>query len=227
MGILQRVVDMTRAAANEMLDKVENPVVMMNHYLRDLDENIAKAERGLVQQQVQERVLITKHDELNGQAAYYESKAEQAAADGREAEARTALEAMLLYREQAEETAKLAQLAKSAALDLELHIEALKEEKVQLQAKREDLITRVRRTSHGASSDYKQAGYGWQPSSASKGFERIEQKVMELEAEQELAKTYPRNYEGFTGGIANQKQDQRSAKVEEELQRLLQKKSGE
>lgn len=224
MGILQRVVDMTKAAANEMLDKVENPVVMMNHYLRDLDENIAKAEHGLVQQQVQERVLIAKHEELSSQAAHYETKAEEAASEDREAEARAALEAMLLYQSQAEETAKLVQLAKSAALDLELHIEGLKEERTRLQTKREDLIARVRRANHGAGNEYRQAGFNWPQGSASQGFERIEQKVMEMEAERDLARAYPRS--AYSADIADPKQEQRNAQVEEQLQRLLQKKSG-
>jgi len=226
MGILQRVVNMTKAAANEMLDKVENPVMMMNHYLRDLDENIAKAEHSLLQQQVQERVSLTKYDELKAQAAHYEQKAEQAAAADREAEARAALEAMLLYQEKADETAKLVQLAKSAALDLELHIDALKEEKTKLQAKREELMTRVRRASHGAGSDSNRTAYSWQHNSASKGFERIEQKVMEWEAQQELARAYSNDRGIQTAAIADLKQEQRDAMVEEQLQRLLQKKSG-
>jgi phage shock protein A len=219
MGILQRVVSMTKAAANEMLDKIENPVMMLNHYLRDLDEEIAKAERSMEQQQVQERMLQAKLNDLNEQAGYYESKAEQAAATDREVDARMALEAKFVYQEQIEETTRLQQLAKQAALDLELHVQALKEEKKRLQGKRTELITRVQQTA-GA------PGYGsaqsLQGSSASRGFERIEMKVMEREAQQELAKSSygldVRN-NGF-----EQQQEQRSARVDEELKRLLQKK---
>lgn len=45
----QCVVSMTKAAANEILGKMENPVTMLNHYLRDLDEEIARAEQNMEQ----------------------------------------------------------------------------------------------------------------------------------------------------------------------------------
>ncbi|MFD0588804.1 PspA/IM30 family protein [Paenibacillus sp. GCM10027627] len=224
MGILQRVVNMTKAAANEMLDKMENPVMMLNHYLRDLDEEIAKTERGLASQKVQERMLTTKYDELVGQANYYEGKAEQAAVEGREAEARTAIEAKLLYEEQAEETAKLSGIAKQAALDLELRVEALKEEKTRLQAKREELVTRVRRTSAQANSPEAHSLHG--VSSASREFERIEHKVMEWEAQRELFRSRHDSYGSRVPSSHEQKQEQRSALVEEQLNRLLQKQTG-
>ncbi|WP_028609433.1 PspA/IM30 family protein [Paenibacillus harenae] len=223
MGILQRMVSMTKAAANEMLDKIENPVMMLNHYLRDLDEEIAGTERAMLKQQAQERMLETKLAEQNGHADYYESKAEQAASGDREAEARTALESKLLYLEQAAETARLLQLAKQAALELGQRAETLKEERTRLQSKRTELISRVQKTggSHGYSSPD-----SLRESSASRGFERIEQKVMEWEAARELAgKPYG---DGANTGLpaADMQREQRSALVDEELKRLLQKKSG-
>lgn len=220
MGILQRVVSMTKAAANEMLDKIENPVMMLNHYLRDLDEEISKVERAIAQQQAQTLMLQAKLGELHGQSVYYKGKAEQAAIEGREAEARTALEANLLYLEQAEETSRLHHIAKQATLDLTHRVESLKEEKVRLQGKRTELITRVQQTA-GASGDY--PSYSPYGSSAIQGFERIEQKVMEWEAERELAKS---SYGVYSGGQSfEQQQEQRSARVDEELKRLLQKQS--
>ncbi|WP_139991253.1 PspA/IM30 family protein [Paenibacillus paridis] len=221
MGILQRVVSMTKAAANEVLDKMENPVTMLNHYLRDLDEEIANTERESLHQQAQERVLQTKLSELKEQARYYESKAEQAAVEEREEEARTALEAKILYLDQHEETSKLLQLAKQAAFELGLRLESLKEEKVRLQEKRKELVLRMKKTdgtSGYSSSDPLHA------SSASRGFERIEQKLMEREAQRELSR-------GLYSFDSNQpghefQNEQRNARVDEELKRLLQKKSG-
>lgn len=227
MGIFQRVVNMTRAAANEMLDKMENPVMMLNHYLRDLDEDIEKTERALMQQQVQERLFSSKLEEQNQQAQYYEGKAEQAAAEGREAEARAALEAKLLYLEQAEETDRLRGIAKQAAIDLQLRVESLKEEKTRLQSKRAELIARVQKTA-AVSGGVSAAAPHLQSSSAARGFERIEQKVMEWEAAHELSKTAAgsghNGYNAYGAGI-DPKQEQRSALVEEQLQQLL-KKSG-
>ncbi|MHA6480528.1 PspA/IM30 family protein [Paenibacillus sp. strain BS8-2] len=227
MGILQRVMNMTRAAANEMLDKMENPVMMLNHYLRDLDEEIGRTEHTLVQQQVQERVMGSKLEELRAQARYYEGKAEQAALEGRETEARMALEAKLLYLEQAEDTLKLRELAAQAAIDLKLRVEGLKEEKTRLQSKRAELLTRVQQMNaegvKGPESGIYGGGSTLHGSSAAKGFERIEQKVMEWEASRDLAKTAPNGSFGGGYGPVDTKQEQRTALVEEQLQRLLNK----
>ncbi|MBH5320129.1 PspA/IM30 family protein [Paenibacillus sp. GSMTC-2017] len=221
MGILHRVFSMTKAAANEVLDKIENPVMMLNHYLRDLDEEIAKVERSIAQQHAQTRFLQTKLGELHGQASYYDQKAEQAATAGREAETRTALEAKLLYLEQAEETARLHHIAEQAAIELTGRLESLKEEKVRLQGKRNELITRVRQAEGTSSSSQTNSPYGG--STAAQGFDRIEQKVMEWEAGRELAKG---SYSVYSSGNGyEQQQEQRNARVDEELNRLLQKNS--
>lgn len=217
MGILQRVVQMTKAATNELLDKLENPATMMNHYLRDLDEKIAAAERGLLQQQAEERMMIGKHDELSSCAAIYEKKAVQAAAEAREIEVRAALEAKLQYEEQANEAVRLIKLARDAALDLELHIAKLNEEKAKLQAKRAELITRVRHT-------HDKSAYNLQDSPSVKGFERIERKVMEWEAQHELSSILPNEYNRFSTEAIDPQQKQRNALVEEQLQQLMQQK---
>ncbi|WP_338552817.1 PspA/IM30 family protein [Paenibacillus sp. KS-LC4] len=220
MGILQRVFSMTKAAANEMLDKMENPVIMLNQYLRDLDADIANTERESLHQQAQERVLEAKLTELQQQADFYESKAEQAVAGEREEEARAALEAKLAYADQREETSKLAQLAKQSAFELGLRLESLKEEKIRLLEKRKELILRLKKTDKATGYS---SGDSFQGSFASRGFDRIEQKLMEREAQQELSKA---PYGAGRDAAGNtQQNEQQSARVEEELQRLLQKKS--
>ncbi|MDQ0115656.1 PspA/IM30 family protein [Paenibacillus harenae] len=223
MGILQRVVSMTKAAANEMLDKMENPVMMLNHYLRDLDEEIAKAERALPQQQAQARMLQAKLAELNEQAAYYEGKAIQAASEQREADARLALEAKLLYMEQVEEKARLLQIATDAAAELAGRIESLKEEQARLQSKRTELIARVRQSGTGASG-HPMSSHSLQGSEAAKGFDRIEQKVMEWEAQRELSKS-AYGSPSTQGHAIEQQNEIRNARIDEELKRLLEKKS--
>ncbi|MCM3634127.1 PspA/IM30 family protein [Paenibacillus camelliae] len=218
MGILQRVFEMTKAVTNDMLDKLENPVTMMNHYLRDLDEKLADAERAIVEQQAQERMLMRKHEELNSQAALYEKQAEQAASEAREVEARTAIEAMLRYKEEADETARFIELSRETSIDLELRIEALQEEKSKLQAKRTELMSRLNRSQS-------KAEYHLQGSSSVEGFERIERKVMEWEAQSELGGMYPDPYRhvSYNSAAVDPKQEQRNLLVEEHLQRLMQK----
>ncbi len=224
MGILQRVFSMTKAAANEVLDKFENPVMMLNQYLRELDEEIATTERNAASQRAQERLLASKLKEQQAQAGHYEEKAIQAAAADRETEARAALEAKLLYLEQGEETIRLQQIARQAAEELSERIESLKEERVRLHSKRAELAARVRTAS--ATTGFASSTLNGAASQASRGFDRIEQKVMEWEAQRELAKSgngYSATDSFSPEAVA---QEGRNERVEEELQRLLNKKSG-
>lgn len=224
MGILQRVFSMTKAAANEVLDKLENPVMMLNQYLRELDEEISAAERNAANQQAQERLLSAKLKEQQAQAGHYEEKAVQAAEQNREAEARAALEAKLLYLEQAEETIKLQQLARQTAEELSRRAEQLKEERVRLHSKRTELTARARQASPSPGSG--SAAFGAKGSEAVRGFERIEQKVMEWEAQRDLTGAKA-GYSGAEGlDLSFSQQEKRNDRVEEELQRLLSQKSG-
>ncbi|OMF34702.1 hypothetical protein BK133_11875 [Paenibacillus sp. FSL H8-0548] len=217
MGILQRVVSMTKAAANEMLDKIENPVTMLKHYLKELDEEIASTERESVQQLTQQRILQAKLAELKDHSDYYERNAVQAASEGRESDARIALEAKLLYMDQTEDTLKLLRLSEQASVDLGATIETLKEEKTKLQGKRNELVARVQQTSAASGN----SSSAWQGSTASRGFDRIEQKIMEKEAELELNK----GIHGSSHLESAQLNELHHASVEEELKQLLQKKS--
>lgn len=221
MGILKRVVDMTKAAANEVLDKIEKPGMMLNQYLRDLDEQISGLENTISTQKVQERMLQGKYQDQNEQASFYEEKAGKAIAEGRETDARIALEAKLLYAEQAEETARLQEMAAKSVTELEQNLEQMKEERTRLQSRRSELMTRINHTEKQLHDSAAHSLYG---GTASQGFDRIEQKIMEWEAHQTIAKPYS----AYTNQHeASYQQELRNTRVEEELQRLMQKQNGQ
>lgn len=221
MGILKRVVDMTKAAANEVLDKIEKPGMMLNQYLRDLDEQISGLENAISTQKVQERMLQGKYQDQNEQASFYEEKAGKAIAEGSETDARIALEAKLLYAEQAEETARLQEMAAKSVTELEQNLEQMKEERTRLQSRRSELMTRI---NHTGKPQHDSAAHTLYGGTASQGFDRIEQKIMEWEAHQTIAKPYS----AYTNQQeASYQQELRNTRVEEELQRLMQKQNGQ
>ncbi len=221
MGILKRVVDMTRAAANEVLDKIENPETMLNHYLRDMDEEIAKTERLIENQKVQEKIMTAKAQDAQAEIDHYSEKAATAVAEGRETDARVALEAKLVYAENMNENHRLKDLAAQAVAELEVQLEVMKEERIKMQNKRAELVTRINQTGNHPKSP----GHHVHHNEAARGFDRIEQRVMEWEARSELARTAsPYSSASSLSSPATAQQELRNAKVEEELQRLLNKK---
>lgn len=65
MGVFKRISDMTKASINELLDKVEDPIVMLNQYIREMEEEIAKAEVTVAKQMANERRLKQRMEELS------------------------------------------------------------------------------------------------------------------------------------------------------------------
>lgn len=100
MGVFSRLKDMTKASINEVLDRVEDPILMLNQYLRDMEAEIAQAEVTVAKHMASERMLKQQKDESARIAARKEAAAEQALRNNQEAAARQALEEKKLYYDQ-------------------------------------------------------------------------------------------------------------------------------
>ncbi len=98
MGVFSRLKDMTKASINEVLDRVEDPILMLNQYLRDMEAEIAQAEVTVAKHMASERMLKQQKDESARIAARKEAAAEQALRNNQEAAARQALEEKTLLR---------------------------------------------------------------------------------------------------------------------------------
>lgn len=92
MGVFKRIKDMTKASVNELLDKVEDPIVMLNQYLRDMEAEIHEAEVTVAKQMANERRMKQRVDEAVKMAAQREAQAELALKNGQEEVARKLLE---------------------------------------------------------------------------------------------------------------------------------------
>ncbi len=55
--VLKRLRDITVATIHEGLNKIENPVVMLNQYLRDLEEEISRAKDSITKQIMLENIF--------------------------------------------------------------------------------------------------------------------------------------------------------------------------
>lgn len=78
MGVFKRIKDMTKASVNDMLDKVEDPIVMLNQYLRDMEAEIHEAEVTVAKQMANERRMKQRLDEAERTSVQRESQAEVA-----------------------------------------------------------------------------------------------------------------------------------------------------
>lgn len=186
MSLFKRLRDVTMASINDLIDKAEDPVKMLNQYLRDMEQDIADAEVGVAKQIAIEKKFKQQYEEALEMVEKREQQALKALEAGNEDLARRALVDKKDHQERAEEFKTQYENAKSNADILRQQLQEMKSEFDKLKNKKETLIARAEAAK--AQKHINQAMSGFGKDNAAKGFERMTEKVMQLEAEAEASK---------------------------------------
>ncbi|KIL37874.1 phage-shock protein [Gordoniibacillus kamchatkensis] len=181
MGIFKRLRDMTMASINDLLDKAEDPVKMLNQFLRDMEEDIVEAESAVAKQIAIEKKFQQQYQEAEEMVQKREEQAMKALEQGNEDLARRALEDKKEHQARFEEMKRQYDLAKTNADKLRAQLTEMKDEFNKMKSKREVLVARAEAAK--AQKQINQAISGFGVDNAAKGFSRMEEKVLQLEAE--------------------------------------------
>lgn len=212
-SIFDRIANLTKATLHEALNKLEDPILMTGQYLRNLEEDIEQAKSQLTSAKSSAKLLHHQLEDARNQVAGHEQQALEAIAAGNETWARRSVEAKLYYEAQAAKFAEGLDAAEHRAAELELQIDAAKDELERLKKKREDLAQRAHKASERKAEYHPNFSNGFDTGAAAKGFERMEEKINGWEASSNV-------YSSSGNSSLNR------SLVDEELERLQNKAKG-
>jgi phage shock protein A len=186
MSIFKRIRDISSATINDLIDKAEDPVKMLNQYLRDMESDIADAEVGVAKQIAIEKRFKQQYEESNEMVEKRGEQAMKALEAGNEELARRALQDKKEHQEKVDDFRNQFDNAKSNADQLRQQLKEMKNEFNKLKNKKDTLVARAESAKAQKTINQAMSGFGKQ--NGAKGFERMNDKVMQMEAEAEASR---------------------------------------
>ncbi|WP_166242138.1 PspA/IM30 family protein [Paenibacillus turpanensis] len=186
MGIFKRLRDMTMASINDLLDKAEDPIKMLNQYLRDMQDDIQDAEIAVAKQIAIEKKFKQQKEEAAEMVDKRAQQAMTALEQGNEDLARRALQDKKEHQARLDEMTRQYDIAKANADQLRAQLQEMKDEFTKMKNKKDLLVARAEAAKAQKSINQAMSGFG--KDNAAKGFDRMSEKVMQLEAEAEASK---------------------------------------
>lgn len=142
MGILDRITTIVRANVHDLLDQAENPELMLDQYIRELESGVLEAREELVNAMADEKRLAAKLEERKRRVRDWEEKAEQALRMGREETARAALRAARAYEQESDALAAGWDEQKDKVADLQQGHGEIQEKLSTIKADRDSLLAK-------------------------------------------------------------------------------------
>ncbi|MFJ7738760.1 PspA/IM30 family protein [Lysinibacillus sp. NPDC097287] len=181
MGIFKRVKRITKANINGLLDKAENPIMMLNEMTRELEQEIALAQKALTRQiyaENKQKALILN---INATIEKRNRQAKLAIKNGEESIARLAVEEKMIqenqlsfYLEQFEALQDQTNILKNHLNDLNATFVELQNRKILL-ASRANIAQSIKRIQAATSS--------FEVGNILKGISQAEDQIVLMEAE--------------------------------------------
>jgi len=146
MGIVDRISTIVKANINDLLDQAENPEIMLDQYIRELESGVSEAREELINAMADEKRLAAKLEERKRRVRDWEEKAEQAVRLGRDETGRSALRAAQAYQEEADATAAAWDEQKGKVAELQASYEEIEKKLSEIRTQRDALLAKHQST---------------------------------------------------------------------------------
>ncbi|MCP3025441.1 PspA/IM30 family protein [Halobacillus sp. A5] len=180
-----RVKTVVGSELNSMLDKAEDPVKMLEQFMRDMENDIRDAETAVAKQIANEKMLKRKYDDSQALADKRMKQAEKAIEAGNEDLARRALEDKNNQQEQADQLKGSYEGAEQDSANLRKKLDEMKKEYQEMKLKKDSLKARAESAQTRTKMNRTMSSIGSDESR--QGFDRMEERVMQYEAEAETS----------------------------------------
>ena len=174
-----------------LIEKAEDPIKMADQYLREMNQEIEEAEKTTAKVMAEEKLTHRKITDLKMLIEKRNTQALEAVQAGKEALAKQALENKLQLGQELTVLENLHEQAKQNVADLQTRLREMKADYQELIIRRDSL--KARALSAKVQTSVNRSFNSDHRTSAKGGFERMEQKVMEYEAEAEVSKELKSN----------------------------------
>lgn len=180
MSLLERVSTLIRANLNELIEKAENPEIMIKQVVVDMENQFLQVKTQVAVAMADQHVLEKKQMDNEQKAAEWTRKAELALDKGDEELARAALERSLTHRQLAESFTGQVADQKTQVENLKSALVKLEQKLAEARSKRDVLIAQHRRARAMNRAGEAQVNIGEAGSSVA--FDRMKSRVEEAEA---------------------------------------------
>ncbi|MEN2766934.1 PspA/IM30 family protein [Ornithinibacillus xuwenensis] len=184
-SFFKRVKTVVGSELNAMLDKAEDPVKMLDQFMREMEADIRDAEAAVAKQIANEKMLQKKFEDAEKMVQKRQEQAVKALEAGNEELARKALEDKKIHQSTADSLKASYERAKQDADSLRVKLDEMKSEYNEMKLKKDALKARAESAKTRTKMNRAMSSIGGDE--GRKGFERMEEKVLRFEAEAETS----------------------------------------
>ena len=183
MGIFDRFRRLIKSNLNEMINRSENPEKMLEQVIDDMNKQLIESKKSVASAIADEKKLERQINQTRAQSAQWERRAETAVRAGEDELAKEALLRKQELDRYAEEYEKQRAQQHDSVEKLKVALRALQQKLEEAQRKRNLLVARARRVE--TQKKLNETIGGMNDTSAFEAFDRMTEKMDELEAQNE------------------------------------------